>query len=392
MTEATRTVLVLGGGVGGVVTAVELKKRLGDSVRAVLVDRDRRHLFWPSVLRVMTGERRPEASTASLERLDEEFGVEVVEAEVDKIEPDEPAVELEDGDTIEADRMVVALGAELTPETVPGLDEGGHHLYSVEGAEQFHREFAQLRSGRLAVLTPPGPYVCPPAPYGASMLLESKLRERDLRDDVRLDHYAAQPAPIGIAGPVCASAVRGWLDERGIDYHPEHAIEEVDPDGSTLHFQNGESADFDLLGHVPPHRAPQPVREAGMTDDSGWVPVDRETLETEYENVYAVGDVTHIPLAIGKPLPMAGVFANAQGQVVAANIAADLRGRTPDATFDGQGKCFLETGDGQASTVEGDFYAEPEPDLELSEPSRERLWDRLSFENRWFFDWFRKPV
>lgn len=391
MTDEAQTVLVLGGGVGGVVAAVELKKRIGDNVRTILVDRDERHLFWPSVLRVMTGDQGPEESTASLERLEEQFGVEFVEAEIESIEPEAPAVQLGDDERLEADKMVVALGAELAPEEVHGLSEAGHNLYSVEGAERFREELDDFESGDLAVLTPPGPYVCPPAPYGASMLLDAELRERGVRDDVQLDHYAAQPAPVGIAGPVCSSALRGWIDEKGIDYHPEHEIERVDASGTTLHFADGDRAGFDLLAYVPPHRAPEPVREAEMTGESGWIPVDRETLRTEYDDVFAVGDVTHIPLATGKPLPMAGVFAKGQAEVVAEHIIADIGGRDPVETFGGQGKCFLDTGDGEASTIEGDFYAEPEPDLELTEPSRERLWDRYAFEKKWFFDWFRKP-
>lgn len=389
--KATRTVLVLGGGVGGVVTAVELEKQLGESVRVVLVDRDRRHMFPPAVLRIMTGDQHPEEATSSLERLKEEFGVEFVEAEIETIEPADRTVHLADGRTIEGDQIVVALGAELAPETVPGLSEAGHNLYSRAGAESFRDDFAEFRSGRLVVLTPPGGYICPPAPFGASMLLDSQLRDRGVRDAVEIEYFDARPAPIGIAGPDSAATVQSWLDDRDIQYQPEYAVEQVDPAGPTLHFANGEQVEFDLLGYVPPHRSPKPVREAEMTDESGWIPVDRETLETDHDDVFAIGDVTHIPLAMGKPLPMAGVFAKKAAEVVAANIAADVEGRSPDATLDGEGQCFLETGDGRASIIEGDFFAEPSPELEVKEPARRWLWERLAYEKKWFFDWFKDP-
>ena len=104
---------------------------------------------------------------------------------------------------------------------------------------------------------------------------------------------------------------------------------------------NGAHAAFDLLAYVPRHRAPRVVREAGLLGEAGWVPVDRHTLETRFEGVYAIGDITGIPLKLGKPLPMAGTFAHRQAGVVASNIARTIEGRGKAARFDGHGECFI---------------------------------------------------
>jgi NADPH-dependent 2,4-dienoyl-CoA reductase/sulfur reductase-like enzyme len=87
---------------------------------------------------------------------------------------------------------------------------------------------------------------------------------------------------------------------------------------------------------------PEVVTAAGLAEPGAWVKVDPATLETRFPGVYAIGDVTVIPLASGMPLPKAGVFAHAQGEVVAARIADGLAGRTPTATFDGNGMCFRD--------------------------------------------------
>jgi sulfide:quinone oxidoreductase len=117
------------------------------------------------------------------------------------------------------------------------------------------------------------------------------------------------------------------------------------------------------------------------------VTVDRATLETGREGVYAIGDATAIMLTNGMPLPKAGLFAEKEGEVVAARIAATLQGEAPTATFDGLGACFVEMGDGEASTISGDFYADP-PAVELSPPSVEQRADKERFEidrlARWF--------
>lgn len=77
--------------------------------------------------------------------------------------------------------------------------------------------------------------------------------------------------------------------------------------------------------------------------------VDRHTLQTRWPNVYAISDVVSIPLALGKPLPKAGVFAHKQAHVVATNIADDIAGRGQAARFDGHGECFIEVGGHVAS-------------------------------------------
>jgi sulfide:quinone oxidoreductase len=96
--------------------------------------------------------------------------------------------------------------------------------------------------------------------------------------------------------------------------------------------------------------------------------VDRKTLATTFPGVHAIGDVTLIPLAMGKPLPRAGVFAHGQAEVVARNIARSVLNTGSPALYDGHGACFIETGDGKAGYGSGDFYAEPLPAVQVRQP------------------------
>jgi sulfide:quinone oxidoreductase len=381
-----KTVLVLGGGVGGVVTAVELRRKLGRRHRVVLIDREANHVFSPSFLWLMTGRREAEKISRPLERL-ERRGIEVVRGEIEAIEPADRRVVVA-GRVLEGDYLVVALGADLAPEAIPGLPEAGHDLYALSGAEGLRDAFADFGAGRLTLMTAAPAYKCPAAPYEAVMLLEAECRKRGIRDHVQVDLYAAEPGPMGVAGPEVSAAVRGLVEGRGIGFHPEHQVTEVDPVAHRISFANGAHADYDLLAYVPPHRAPKVVAAAGMTGADGWVPVDRHTLETSFPGVFAIGDVTTIPLLLGKPLPKAGVFADGQARVVAQNIAHALEGRGHPARFDGHGACFIETGDGKAGFGSGDFYAEPTPRIRLSGPGRLRHLAKVLFEKRWLGRWF----
>jgi sulfide:quinone oxidoreductase len=380
------TILVLGGGVGGVVASNLLRRWLPAENRVVLVEREPRFVFAPSLLWLMTGDRTADRISRPLARLHPR-GIDVVQGEVEKIDAQRREVTVA-GATHVGDWLVVALGADLAPEVVPGLKEAGHGFYSLAGAEGLRDALASFPGGRLVVLTAAPAYKCPAAPYEAAMLLESFCRRRGLGARARVDLYAAEPGPMGVAGPEVSRAVRGMVEAKGIGYHPEHQVVEVEPGARRLRFASGADAPFDLLAYVPPHRAPRVVREAGLLAESGWMAVDRSTLATRYQRVFAIGDVVGIPLQMGKPLPKAGVFARAEAEVVARNIAHAITGRGRPAAFDGRGSCFIETGDGRAGYGAGNFYAEPLPDVKVRAPGR--IWHagKVLFEADWLRRWF----
>lgn len=380
------TVLILGGGVGGLVAANGLARSLPKQHRVVLVEREASFVFAPSLLWLMTGGRTPEQVSRPLARL-EKRGVELVRGTIERIDAEKREVVVA-GRAVGGDHLVIALGAELAPELVPGLAEAGHNFYTLAGAEALRDALARFTGGKLAVLTAAPAYKCPAAPYEAAMLLEYSCRKRKLREPTQIDLYAAEPGPLGVAGPEVSKAVRQMVEAKGIAYHPEHQVKEVDAGARVLKFANGVEASFDLLAYVPPHRAPRVVREAGLVAESGWISVDRHTMETKFEGVYALGDVVAIPLKLGKPLPKAGVFAHAEAEVVARNIARAITGKGKPASFDGEGECFIETGDGKAGFGKGNFYAEPLPQVKIHAPGRHWHAAKVLFEKDWLRRWF----
>jgi sulfide:quinone oxidoreductase len=351
----------------------------------ILIERERQHLFQPSLLWVAVGDRRPGQIQRPLDRLARR-GVELVNATVEAIDPSRRIVTA-GGREHSGDAVIVALGAELAPESIPGLADGGHNLYTLSGASAILGALKSFRGGRVAVLTAAPAYKCPAAPYEAAMLVEAWLRSQGQRASTELDFYAAEPGPMGVAGPAVSAAVRQMVESRGIRYHPEHQVVNVDPGARILAFANGTTAGYDLLIYVPPHRAPPVVRHSGLAPEGGWVGVDRGTFETTVPGVYAIGDVTTVPLAMGKPLPKAGVFAHRQAEVVAANIAALWTGSGARRTFDGHGECFLETGNGRAGFGAGNFYAEPVPQIALKAPNRFWHWGKVVVEWKWLQGW-----
>jgi sulfide:quinone oxidoreductase len=313
-------------------------------------------------------------------------GIRLVAGTIQRIDARSKVVVV-DGQSIAGDALVVALGADYDLKAIPGLQAGGHNLYSLEGADSLRNGLSSFETGTFSIVTAAPAYKCPAAPYEAAMLVESYLRKRGIRNRVQMEFWAAEPGPMGVAGPVVSSAVKAMIEALGIAYRPARQIREVDAVARRLAFADGSQASYDILAYVPPHTAPSVVREAGLVDSSGWIPVDRLTLETAHAGVYAVGDVTTIPLSLGKPLPKAGTFAEGQGRVAAMNVVHTLTARGRPASFAGHGACLVETGASTAAYGGGNFYAEPLPQVALKRPARFWHLAKILVERRWLRRW-----
>ena len=376
-----RRVLILGGGFGGVATAHALRRLLPREDEIVLIDNRGRFLMGFRKTWALVGLEPMEKGLRSLEQL-QDFGIRVRLGTIDAIDPQQKAVRV-DGERLEGHAMVVALGAELLPDEVPGFREHAVNFYAAEGVEDGVRRLEAFQGGRVLIAIFGAPYKCPPAPFEAAFLLKDHFEARGV--EAAIEVSTPKPMSLPALGEVGCSVIEGRLSERGVGFFPSHRALKVEE--GVVQYATARRP-FDLLLGVPPHRAPAVVRQSGLTQAGNWVPVDKRTLETAFPDVYAIGDVNVITLANGNPHPKAGIFAERQGEVVAARIAARFQGETPTAQYDGRGHCFLELGQGEAMLVEGEFLAEPAPKARLTEPSPAYLEQKRQFERERLERWF----
>ena len=383
--------LILGGGFGGLACARALRAKLPPSHRIVLVDGDADFVVGATKTWVMLGERTAAQVTQRRAAL-LPSGVDLVRADVLAIDPRTREARTTAG-THQADQLVIALGAAHDLSLVPGLAEAAHSFYSLEAAARLRDALAAFAGGRIALLIPRLPFSCPPGPYEGMLVLHAALEARGIRAKSRLDVWTVEKLPMGTAGPDMGNAVVGLLAERGIGFHPLHKAVSVDGAHRLVRFENGAEAGYDLLIAIPPHRAPRVVVEAGLASPDGWVPVDPATFEVKSAgaapHVYAIGDVTAVPLpgrwdpAMPLALPKAGVFAAAQGEIVAARIATALTGAAPGPAFDGRGHCYIELGGHRAMRAEGDFFAMPHPVMSAGAPDDAQFRDKVAWIDGW---------
>ena len=371
-------VLILGAGFGGLELATTLTDTLGDAVEVTLVDRSEGFVFGFSKLDVMFGRTTADHVLHRYADLAQP-GLRFVSATVRSIDPVARRVETDAG-PLEADVLVVALGADLDPEATPGLVEHGNEFYTVAGAFALQDVLADFAGGDVIVGVTSTPFKCPPAPSETALLVHDLLRDRGLLDVSTVSLVMPLGSPIP-PSPSASAALLAEFAERGIAWVPETLVRSLDGERRVAVLADGATMPYDLFLGIPVHRAPQVVLDSGLAED-GWVPVDPATLRTRFENVYAVGDVTSVGT------PKAGVFAEGQAAVVADQLIARVRGEGSGTTYDGHGTCYLEFGAGAVGKVDVTFLSGQAPTGALEGPSPALAADKAAFGADRVLRWF----
>lgn len=373
-------VVILGAGFGGLELATLLSERLGEDADVVLIDKADGFVFGFSKLDVMFG--RASADHVVHRYLDVvRPGVRFVHSTLRTLDPVARRVTTDSG-TFDADILVVALGADVDPTATAGLVEGGHEFYTVAGAFAAREVLARFAGGRVVVGVTSTPFKCPPAPSETALLMHDLLQARGLLDSSQVSLVMPLGAPIP-PSPQASEAVLAAFAERGIAWHPGQSVRSLDPDRKVALLSDGGELPYELFLGVPVHRAPAVVVGSGMTVD-GWIPVNPLTLETRFPDVYAVGDVTSVGT------PKAGVFAEGQATVVAAEISARLRGSTTQTTYDGRGICYMEFGHDMIAKVDVTFLSGQTPAGGLEGPSTDLAADKTAFGSERIHRWFNR--
>jgi sulfide:quinone oxidoreductase len=352
-------VVVLGGGVGGTLAANLLAKELGRDATVTVVDGTGMHVYQPGFLYVALDQANA-LSLARDERTLLRKKVELVVEQATKIDATRQTVELAHGGTLPYDYLVLATGARLDRDAVPGYGDT-HDFYSFEGALRLREELRRFKGGRILVGVAGIPYKCPPAPVEFVLMLEEYLRKRGIREQSSVTLLSPLNRAFTIES--ASKLVQPIFDKQGIALSTFFNVETVDTVKHTVSSLEGETAEYDLLVLVPPHRGAVVVEASGLGDEGGWVPTDRNTLQHKsFERILAIGDATDLPIS------KSGSTAHFEAPVVASRIASLVRGTAPKVSYGGRVMCFLETGGGRATSLRFDYAHPPIP------PKPSRLW------------------
>ncbi|MGZ5384252.1 MAG: NAD(P)/FAD-dependent oxidoreductase [Acidimicrobiia bacterium] len=348
-------IVVVGGGIGGLLTANLLAKRLDQSQAAItLVDATGMHVFQPGWLYVALDKANARwlaRDTRSLLRRE----VRLVIDQASHIDTTHRRVDLARGDRLGFDYLVVATGAALARDEIPGLRLGAHDFYSSAGAERLREALRGFKGGNLVVSVPSMPFKCPPAPVEFTLLVDELLRKRGVRDRTRIIYVS----PLDHVFPI--ASVAGLIDDlylkRGIDARLGFELERIEK--NLLISTTGEQQPFDLAVSIPPNRGAPIARASGLGNEKGWIPADPRTLAVRgTDDIYVVGDASDLPTSKN------GSTAHFEAPRVTEQIVAAVEGRIPNpvrSRYRGLVICPLEVGGGKATVLAFDYDRPPRP-------------------------------
>lgn len=383
-----KNIVVLGGGTAGTVLVNKLvKERELTDWHITVVDRDNRHYYQPGFLFVPFG-MVPQKRIVKSRSKQLPKQVDFVQDEVVSIDQDIKVVRLASGRELPWDQLVIATGTVPRPDKIPGMADGKlwyqkvFDFYTYEGATALKPALEQLKKGRLVVHVTEMPIKCPVAPLEFALLAQDYFRKRGL--DPAVDVVYVTPLDGAFTKPVAAKRLGHLLSERGIEVVPDFALESIDNETQELVSYDGRRVHFDLCVTVPPNLGSQVIAESGLTDDAGFVEVDKGTLQsTRNPDIWAGGDASTAPTS------KAGSVAHFMMDALVPNLIAHIQGRPLPERFDGHANCFVESGRGEALLLDFNYEQEPVPGhlsifgipaLKLLDTSRINHLSKLGFE------------
>ena len=385
-----KRVVILGAGTGGTMMANRLSRILShDGWRITVVDRDDLHLYQPGLLFLPFGDYRQDEIVKRRKNLLDP-SVELVLGEVDRVAPTENKVYVTGHAPLAYDVLIVATGSRILPEqttglTGPGWKETAFDFYTLEGALALRDALDRFEGGRFLVNVVEMPIKCPVAPLELLFLAEAYFTKRGIRDRVELAY--ATPLEGAFTKPRASAAFGDMLGRRGISVLGDFAASEVDGTRRVLKAFDGRETSYDLLVTIPIHGGAEAITKSGLGDAGGWLPVDKNTLQsTAFPNVFGLGDATNAPAS------KAGAVAHFQSEVLVDNVVRFISGRPIEPGFDGHTNCFIETGYGKAMLIDFNYETEPLPGryplpgvgpFTLLEESATNHWGKLAF--KWIY-------
>jgi len=342
---AKKNLLILGAGAAGSIVANKVTRELRNEIaqgkyRVTVLDKSDTaynpagYTFIPFHLLAPEDIMRPMKKVIS-PRANAYFGD---DGEVTNVDLGDRKVSVKSGKEYAYDYLLIATGARLAPEAVPGLTDDYNTFYTMDGSIDLRERLSTFDSGRIVVTTPECPIACPGAPSKFMVLLDDYLkhvRAEDVKDKVDLTFLW----PINNVGPpVYDERVISGFEERGIDRRYNFKTESVDPEAKTVTSADGETVDYDLLISIPPHRGAKAMLDSGISDDKGWLPTNKYTLQYQspsesYDEVYAIGD--------GGPITMnkMGINAHFQALKTGQNLINDYHGNGVKSIYKGEQGC-----------------------------------------------------
>lgn len=330
-------ILVIGGGFGGIVAAHSLRNELGDSHNIMLVSQSADFYLRAAFPRLsFDASVRAEDIRLPLQALGSR-GVTFKQARVTAIRPDENRVDTTEGEE-QYDYLIVALGTRYADESIPGLKEHSHSLWTIDAATRFRESIRSFDGGSFVTGAAPGS-PCEGPTWELALQLDHLLRKKGARDKAQIHLLTTKRAALQPAGPEGVRWAKEAFGRLDIQVHTEAEVTEITSDRVIL--RDGREIHSHVSLIMAPYQGHEVVRQAGLGDQAGFIPVDPHMRSRSHRNIFAIGDAVSMP---EKPKMAHNAMRGAK--VATGNIASEIAGRKADIELEYEMMCVVENGGG----------------------------------------------
>ena len=359
-----KNIAIIGSGAGGLITSSKLAKDLSKEIKngevtITLFDKKREQEFQPGYLEVAFRGTDPSKIRRPVKKL-VSSGVKMIYDNVEKVDLADRYIKTEgSSEKINYDYIIISTGSSPDYDQIDGLKQANMDFHTdAYNASLIYNRISSIKSGKIVVGIGGLPYKCPPSPNESAFMLDEYFRKKGIRDDVEIVYIT--PFTRIYSAESINEVIEPMYERRDIESITAFNTDTVDDEKKEITSLEGETLKYDYLFLTPPHKPAGFLKGSDMADEDGWVKVDKKDLHiTTYDNGFAIGDTTNIPIS------KAGVEAHLEGVVVANNIAAEITGTEQKIKFTGRTQCSMETGFHKATFVVG-TYDRP---VEKIEPS-----------------------
>ena len=345
-----KRILILGAGTAGTMMANHLHKELSPNQWEIdIIDEQEEHYYQPGYLFLPFDIYEPEDIIKPIRDFIP-HGVNLLIEKIDRIVPREQYVQMENGDRLRYDILIIATGTKIAPEETEGMQgeewkKSVFDFYTFNGSLDLRNKLREWQGGRLVVHVTEMPIKCPVAPLEFAFLADSYFKNKHIRDKVEITYVT--PLSGAFTKPKATTALQHLLDEKHIHVETDFAIERVDNENKMIVDYGGREIPFDLLVTVPTNKGDDLIARSGLGDDLNFVPTDKGTLQSKaWQNIFVLGDATNI--AASKAVSVA----HFEAEILTENIKRFIAGEPLNAEFDGHANCFVETGNGKALLID----------------------------------------
>lgn len=325
---AQKRVVVIGGGFGGASAAKYLRK-LDPSISVTLVEPKATFYTCPFSNWVIGGMKTMQDIGQTYTVLKNRYRVNVIADTATAIDAVKSTVTLKSGRILNYDRLIVSPGIDFKWSAIEGYSEAVSeskipHAYQA-GAQTIllQKQLHAMKDGGKVLICPPGnPFRCPPGPYERASLIAHYLKANKPKSKIIIldpkDKFSKQ----GLFKKGWDTLYPGMIEWRSGATGGK--VTKIDAASMTVTTDFG-AEKGDVINFIPPQQAGKIAFAAGLTDASGWCPVNPNTFEsTLHPRIHVIGDS-----CIAGAMPKSGFAASSQGKVTAASIVRLFQGKEP---------------------------------------------------------------